>query len=84
MAQFIKKNFVTQNGVLHYKEEGEDYEDYLFVARFKYNNKLKQRFITFLCNNFTTEEYFEKIRERKTPIEIVRERGFKLNRTNGE
>ena len=47
-----------------------------FVARFKYNRKLKGRFVTFLKNNFNTDEYFLALNGGMTPIAILETKGF--------
>ena len=47
-----------------------------FVARFKYNRKLKGRFVTFLKNNFSMSEYFTMLEDGLTPVAILETKGF--------
>jgi hypothetical protein len=48
-----------------------------FVARFKYGRGSKARFLTFLINNFTVEEYFGRLEDdRETPAGILESKGY--------
>ena len=49
-----------------------------FIARFKYNNSLKGRFVTFLKNNFTVSEYLGYLETGMTPIAVLQSKGFKI------
>jgi hypothetical protein len=73
MTKFKREDFSYDGGYLMYDGDAGKYNEFysepchpsnlgrkksLFVARFKYSGKDKARFLTFLINNFTPEEYF--------------------------
>ena len=73
MNKFKREDFSYHGGYLMFSGDAGKYNEYyaepchptrlgnrkeLFVARFKYSGKDKARFLTFLINNFTPEEYF--------------------------
>lgn len=65
MTKFIKSEFspgeyATYNGQ--------------FVARFKRGGR--GEFLTFLCKNFTVEEYFSQLAANKAPLKILMAKGF--------
>ena len=45
-----------------------------FVARFKRGGRAS--FISFLCKNFTTEEYFALLESGQTPLKILQSKGY--------
>ena len=47
-----------------------------FVARFKHVPTRRGPFITFLCKNFSVEEYFAEMAQDATPLDIVQAKGF--------
>ncbi len=67
MTKFVKSEF----------SEGE-YASYngKFVARFKRGGR--GSFLTFLCKNFTVEEYFAQLEAGKAPLEILQTKGYIL------
>ena len=67
MTKFVKSEF-----------QGSEYVTYQgrFVARFKYNRGRKGTFITFLCKNFTVEEYFERLDAGVPPLTILESKGY--------
>jgi len=51
-----------------------------FVARFKGPSRgSRGPFMTFLCKNFTVEEYFARLDAGETPLAIVGSKGFVLS-----
>lgn len=66
MTAFIKENFESFGGYVHYRIG----PDRKFVARFKYG-KGRGRFLTFLRKNFQVEEYFELLNTVKPGSEYV-------------
>ena len=69
MTAFIKSEF---NGTEYVNYNGK------FVARFKYSKAGKGTFITFLCKNFTVEEYFSRLAGGEAPLKIVESKGYLL------
>ena len=69
MTAFIKSEF---NGTEYVNYNGK------FVARFKYARGGKGTFITFLCKNFTVEEYFNRLAGGEAPLTIVESKGYLL------
>ena len=69
MTAFIKSEF---NGTEYVNYNGK------FVARFKYAKAGKGTFITFLCKNFTVEEYFSRLAGGEAPLKIVESKGYLL------
>ena len=50
-----------------------------FVARLKYGAKTSApSFRRFLIDNFTVEEYFERITNNEMPLDILRSKGYPL------
>lgn len=49
-----------------------------FVARFKWQKSAAGSFIKFLRNNFTVEEYFDRLEAGESPLEIVQSKGYLL------
>ena len=49
-----------------------------FVARFKYSTQRRSQgsFITFLCKNFTVEEYFSRLDAGQSPLDILQSKGY--------
>lgn len=73
MSKFNRDDFSYHGGYLMFSGDAGKYNEYygddahptrvgsrkeLFVARFKYSSADKGRFLTFLINNFTVEEFF--------------------------
>ena len=76
MTKFEKADFNIQRG------GGEAWVTYRgqFVARFKYAAKTSAGpFVTFLCRNFTVEEYFGLLDAGESPLKAVEEKGFVLS-----
>lgn len=71
MSKFIKEQFSGTEYVTY----GEDRK---FVARFKYAKSGKGTFITFLCKNFTVEEYFSRLDGGESPLQILESKGYLL------
>lgn len=67
MSKFIKSEFSTG-----------EYATYngKFVARFKRGNR--GSFLTFLCKNFTVEEYFSHLDAGMAPLTILEYKGYLL------
>ena len=54
-------------------------KDIKFVARLKYGAKTSApSFRRFLIDNFTVEEYFERITNNEMPLDILRSKGYLL------
>lgn len=70
---FVKENFCYHNGYLTYNGAR-------FVARFKYGAQKgrKAKFVKFLIENFTVEEYFAAYDAGKAPLQILEEKGFSI------
>ena len=68
---FHKELFNYSGGYLTY---GNDMNDRVFIARFKYW-KTHRTWITFLCKNFTVAEYLEAA-EATSPREAIEEKGY--------
>lgn len=72
MTKFVKEKFT-----------GKEYTEYLvdgewkFVARFKRGGR--GSFITFLCKNFTVEEYFGRLDAGEAPLTILESKGYLLS-----
>lgn len=69
MSKFIKSEFSKGEYVTYQNK---------FVARFKYNRSERGSFITFLCKNFTVEEYFSRLNAGEAPLTILESRGYVL------
>ena len=50
----------------------------VFIGRFKYNKHLKNRFVTFLKNNFSVSEYLGLLQTGQTPGRILGDKGFEF------
>ena len=70
-VHFHKELFNYNGGYLTY---GNNLNDEVFIARFKYW-KTHRTWITFLCKNFTVAEYLEAA-EATSPREAIEEKGF--------
>ena len=75
MTGFIKENFCGSGAWVNY-DVGDTRSK--FVARFKYQRGGKSSFITFLCKNFTVEEYFSRLEAGEPPLQIVGSKGYLL------
>ena len=54
-------------------------KDIKFVARLKYGTKTSApSFRRFLIDNFTVEEYFERITNNEMPLDILKSKGYLL------
>ena len=67
MTKFIKSE-ITKGEYAMYQGK--------FVARFKYARGSRGSFITFLCKNFTVEEYFARIDTGESPLNILQSKGY--------
>ena len=67
MTKFVKSEF-TQGQYAMYNGK--------FVARFKYGGR--GSFLTFLCKNFTVEEYFARLDAGEGPLTILESKGYVL------
>jgi len=65
MTKFVKSEF-TQGEVAMYGNR--------FVARFKRGGR--GSFLTFLCKNFTVEEYFSQLDKGVPPLKILESKGY--------
>lgn len=65
MTKFVKSEF-TKGEYAMYNGK--------FVARFKRGNR--NAFISFLCKNFTVEEYFARLEAGEYPAQIVESKGY--------
>jgi hypothetical protein len=65
MSKFIKSEFTPG-----------EYATYggKFVARFKRGGR--GSFLTFLCKNFTVEEYFSRLDAGEPPLKILESKGY--------
>jgi len=71
---FTSENLLVDGMYIHYRKN--DYDKPMFVARLKHQKKDNRRFKKFLIENFTVEEYFLKMTEGYSPLEIVEQKGF--------
>ena len=67
MSKFIKSEFNYHGGYLTYQGK--------FVARFKHVPSNRPGFVSFLCSNFTVEEYFAAL-ANSTPVEVAEAKGY--------
>ncbi len=67
MSAFSRQNIRIEGAYVWYTSPGEADR---FIARFKFNHKLRGRFITRLIRDWTPEEYFALI-EDMSPLEIL-------------
>ena len=72
MTKFIKDNFYINGVYVDYNIDGKS----KFVARFKYQPRTKNTFITFLVKNFTVEEYFTRLEAGEPPLTIGMSKGY--------
>jgi len=70
---FHKDLFSYHGGYLMY---GNNLNDQIFIARFKYGKKNWRAWANFLCKNFTVEEYLQAVEETKNPREVIESKGF--------
>ena len=69
---FHKDLFSYHGGYLMY---GNDLNDQVFIARFKYGQKNWRAWANFLCKNFTVAEYLQAADET-SPREAIESKGF--------
>lgn len=69
-TKFNKANFTTGEYLMYGGVCG------AFIARFKYNRKIRTSFINFLVKNFTVEEYQSELAKGLAPLEILRAKGY--------
>ena len=69
---FHKELFTYSGGYLMY---GNNLNDQVFIARFKYGAKPYRKWINFLCKNFTVAEYLEAA-EATSPKEAMESKGY--------
>lgn len=70
MASFDRETFIQNSEYVMY--------DGKFVARFKYQKSAIGSFIKFLINNFTVEEYFNRMEDGEAPLKIAESKGYIL------
>jgi len=70
MTAFDKARFQKDGDFLFYGEQRQ------FIARFKRNGRDRAGFISFLCKNFTVEEYVAAYKGGTAPAEILRTKGY--------
>ncbi len=69
---FHKDLFSYHGGYLMY---GNNLNDQVFIARFKYGKKNWRAWANFLCKNFTVEEYVQDS-EATNPRDAIESKGF--------
>ena len=69
---FHKELFSYSGGYLMY---GNNLNDQVFIARFKYGKKNWRTWANFLCKNFTVAEYLQAADET-SPREAIETKGF--------
>ena len=69
---FHKDLFSYHGGYLMY---GNNLNDQVFIARFKYGKKNWRAWANFLCKNFTVEEYLQAS-EETNPRDAIESKGF--------
>ena len=69
---FHKDLFKYSGGYLMY---GNDLNDQVFIARFKYTKNYRA-WINFLCKNFTVAEYLQAVEETKSPRQVMEDKGY--------
>ena len=75
-VHFHKELFNYNGGYLTY---GNNLNDEVFIARFKYW-KTHRTWITFLCKNFTVAEYLEAA-EATSPLQAMMAKGYQDKQT---
>jgi hypothetical protein len=65
MTKFVKSEFTPGESATYNGK---------FVARFKRGGR--GSFLTFLCKNFTVEEYFARLDNGETPLTILESKGY--------
>ena len=65
MTNFVKSEFTTGEYAMYNGK---------FVARFKRGSR--NEFLSFLCKNFTVEEYFERLDAGVPPLTILESKGY--------
>ena len=58
-----------------YLTYGNNSSDSVFIARFKYGRKPYKKWITFLCKNFTVQEYLNASNET-SPLKAIEDMGY--------
>ena len=58
-----------------YLTYGNNSSDSVFIARFKYGKKPYKKWITFLCKNFTVQEYLNASNET-SPLKAIEDKGY--------
>ena len=69
---FHKELFSYHGGYLMY---GNDLNDQVFIARFKYGKKNWRTWANFLCKNFTVAEYLQ-LADETNPRQALESKGF--------
>jgi hypothetical protein len=65
MSKFVKSEITTGEYAMYNGK---------FLARFKRGSR--NAFLTFLCKNFTVEEYFERLDAGVPPLTILESKGY--------
>tara|TARA_B100000003_G_C10929118_1_gene370359 strand:- start:284 stop:613 length:330 start_codon:yes stop_codon:yes gene_type:complete len=79
MTKFTKDNLSISKGDKGNYIAYNDGSGYKFVARLKYGAKTSApSFKRFLINHFTVEEYFDRLDNAETPLDILRSKGYLL------
>lgn len=74
MTKFKKELFTFDGLFLMYRSQADSIANN-FVARFKHvkdQNSVKK----FLIENFTVEEYFDRLNKNEAPLQILRSKGY--------
>ena len=70
---FTKKNLKKIGDEIDYINEDRERK---VIAVFKNNNSRANKFMRFIRENVTVENYMRELEEGSTPAEIARDRGF--------
>ena len=78
MTKFVKENFDYHGGYLNYHLDAypSAWDRRKFVARFKYVGGNKAGFQKFLIENFSIEEYFDRLDAGEGPLTILQSKGY--------
>lgn len=68
MTLFNKEFFCINSGYITYQGK--------FVARFKYQRGSARGFAKFVADNFSVEEYFQRLNDGESPLPIAESRGY--------
>lgn len=68
MTKFNKADFHYHGDYLTYQGK--------FVARFKHVPSNGDSFVTFICKNFTVEEYMNGLAAGRTPVGLATDKGY--------